>query len=85
MADAPGAAHCCSTNAFNTALCCWRRTTLSAAIVSNFSGSVHCLMDMIISVTPPPFKVPPAQTLTLLMLGIGLFTSDVRSARYALP
>ena len=23
--------------------------------------------------------------LTLLMLGIGLFTSDVRSARYALP
>ena len=42
-------------------------------------------MDMIISVTPPPFKVPPAQTLTLLMLGIGLFTSDVRSARYALP
>jgi hypothetical protein len=50
--DAPGAAHCSSTNAFNSALCRRRNTTLSAAIVSTY------LMDTIMSVTPPPFKVP---------------------------
>ena len=32
--DAPGAAHCSSTNAFNSALCRRRKTTLSAVIVS---------------------------------------------------
>ena len=32
--DTPDTAHCCSTNAFNSALCRRRKTTLSAAIVS---------------------------------------------------
>ena len=34
--DAPGAPHCCSTNAFNCALCRRRKTTLSSAIVSTY-------------------------------------------------
>ncbi len=41
--DAPGAAHCSSTNAFNFALCRQRKTTLSAAIVSTYllDGNDH--------------------------------------------
>ena len=34
--DAPGAAHCCSTNVFNSAMCRRRKTPLSAVIVSTY-------------------------------------------------
>ena len=39
--DAPGAAHCSSTNVFNSALCRRRKTTLSAAIVSTYLLDGH--------------------------------------------
>jgi len=39
--DAPGAAHCSSTNDFNCALCRRRKTTLSAAIVSTYFLDGH--------------------------------------------
>jgi hypothetical protein len=62
--DAPGAAHCSNTNALNCALCRRRSTTLSAAIVSTYS-----LMDTIIGVTPPPFKVPRLDAYVLTATG----------------
>jgi len=39
--DTPGAAHCSNTNAFNSALCRRRKTTLSAAIVSTYPFDGH--------------------------------------------
>ncbi len=39
--EAPGAAHCSSTNVFNSALCRRRKTTLSAAIVSTYLLDGH--------------------------------------------
>ena len=70
--DSPGAAHCSSTNAFNSALCRRRKTTFSAAIVATCQLEGHAHLRH-----APAIQGAAARRLPCTCLWLTLFTQMI--------